>query len=747
MSQTDIASFGRAGAPSVEKIGRRIVEDCIDGGGSVLTPERSIWTTANLAELERDYVDRPDVGTGDFWAKLDAQLAGTSSAAIQLFAELYVLNVLPLYDMLGATKVQQIERIVEKGDAVAIPADVQGALSGRVFRGGRAFMSRRWSQMMFLISFAQYFQAQSPEQRAAALDDPLAFREAVRAAPGPAEPAQRQALLYLAFPQFFLPIVSERDRRTIRDAFAPKYLRQSVGDVDEDLHQINENLMADQGGPVDYYLSPWKERWQPSKDVVPDAEPTDQVRHAWKVRSSNAQMQDMMPVWRTKSTVSLAASRLRPVEPDVSRDELKAYVEEDYRSSGYAARQEKVNDFYAFLTRVHAQDLIVSVSQEKVYFGTVTGDASFVESSDGHSTLRRPVQWHTHSVPWSDIPAEIAARLSAQGEVVDLSQHMDELVALAGQRSARPRSSALHLPDATADLGERLHVPQEWLQECVDLLRDRPQLIFYGPPGTGKTYIAKELANHLAGTGNVKLVQFHPGYSYEDFFEGYRPVPTGVGQVAFKLKPGPLRKLVDRAIENPDAVYILIIDEINRGNLAKIFGELYFLLEYRNEPIDLLYSADDTEAFVLPKNIVIMGTMNTADRSIALVDSAMRRRFAFLVLHPSEPPTSGILRRWLRTMNYPADVADLLDELNSRIDDADFKIGPSYFMRPAVFERGGLERVWRTDLLPLLEEHHYGDRNVDVVATYGLDAIRQRLRAKAVQVERANDDAVPTDAD
>ena len=177
--------------------------------------------------------------------------------------------------------------------------------------------------------------------------------------------------------------------------------------------------------------------------------------------------------------------------------------------------------------------------------------------------------------------------------------------------------------------------------------------------------------------------------------------------------------------------YVLIIDEINRGNLAKIFGELYFLLEYRNENVDLLYATDDDIGFTLPENVFLIGTMNTADRSIALVDAAMRRRFAFVSLHPSEPPTDQVLRRWLAASSgLDAGVADLLDELNRRIEDPDFKIGPSYFMRKAVHEPGGLERAWRTAILPLLEEHHYGD-GTDVRARYGLDAIRARV-ARAV---------------
>ncbi len=173
---------------------------------------------------------------------------------------------------------------------------------------------------------------------------------------------------------------------------------------------------------------------------------------------------------------------------------------------------------------------------------------------------------------------------------------------------------------------------------------------------------------------------------------------------------------------------MLIIDEINRGNLAKVFGELYFLLEYRDKNVDLLYASDDDKGFTLPRNVYIIGTMNTADRSIALVDAAMRRRFAFLSLHPSEPPTSGVLRSWLRVQGHPARIADLLDELNVRIENDDFKIGPSYFMRAAVHQHGGLERTWGTSILPLLEEHHYGELTAaEVKSRYGLPAIVSRV--------------------
>ncbi|WKG04634.1 McrB family protein [Mycolicibacterium sp. HK-90] len=730
MTADEVVSFGRKTAPHVEKIGRRLIEAGFGYDDSLLTPGQAIWTAEHLAELQRDYVDRPDMGPDDFFEKLEQQLAASSPGAIQLFAELLIVNVLPLTNLGGPLKVKHVRTVLGLSKpSVEMPADVEQVLAaGGVYHGGQAFGNYRWKQLVYLIEVAQHFKALPPQRRVDALADPLVFRAEVDAVPT-GQAAQRQSLLYLAFPQFFLPIVNGTQRRAIRDAFAPQYLDHPVDDVDVDLHDINEAIMEEQGGPADLYASPWIERWQ--KASTPP--PTDKVRHAWKVHGSNVKGQDMVPRWRKKGTVSLAASLLRPIDPDVTREQLKAFVDEDYRSSGYAARQEKFDEFYTFLARMHPGDLIVTVSQGQVYFASITGDAEFVKSDDGRSNLRRTVKWHDRPLLWSDLPSEVAARMSAQGEVLDLSQHLDTLLALAERRVPTPGASSLNLPDASDDLAARLHVSREWLQECIDLLRDRPQLIFYGPPGTGKTYVAKELARYLTDQANVTIVQFHPAYSYEDFFEGYRPQGGSDGQVGFTLTPGPLRSLVDRATENPDAVYVLIIDEINRGNLPKIFGELYFLLEYRDESIDLLYSSDTTEPFSLPKNIILLGTMNTADRSIALVDAAIRRRFAFLPLHPSEEPTSGILRSWLVAKGHAADVADLLDELNARIADSDFKIGPSYFMRPAVFDGTGkgLERVWRTDILPLMEEHHYGDRNIDVRARYGLDVIRKAVKAKA----------------
>ncbi len=187
------------------------------------------------------------------------------------------------------------------------------------------------------------------------------------------------------------------------------------------------------------------------------------------------------------------------------------------------------------------------------------------------------------------------------------------------------------------DLADKLLLDTPWLQRTFQALKEKRQLIFQGPPGTGKTYVAQQIAKwYQRQGGEYRIVQFHPSYTYEDFVEGYRPILNN-HQVAYELVSGPLREISHQAQEEPDRNFVLVIDEINRGNIAKILGELYFLLEYRNEQITLQYSPN--ELFSLPSNLLLIGTMNTADRSIALVDAALRLRFFFFDFTPDKPPS------------------------------------------------------------------------------------------------------------
>jgi MoxR-like ATPase len=258
-------------------------------------------------------------------------------------------------------------------------------------------------------------------------------------------------------------------------------------------------------------------------------------------------------------------------------------------------------------------------------------------------------------------------------------------------------------------VARRLYLPSGFLNSVSDLLEDKKQVIFQGPPGTGKTYVARVLAQTLAESDErVTLVQLHPSYAYEDFVQGFRPT-LNAGQTGFERVNGPLVLAAERARKEPNAKHFLVIDEINRGNVAKVFGELYFLLEYRNENVRLQYHGEEDEPFSLPGNLYIIGTMNTADRSIALVDLALRRRFYFVDFHPDKEPIKGLLLRWLSDNVPEMDwVADVVDRANQKLRDRHAAIGPSYFMKSHL-DDDAVESIWQHSILPYVEERLFGE--------------------------------------
>lgn len=307
-------------------------------------------------------------------------------------------------------------------------------------------------------------------------------------------------------------------------------------------------------------------------------------------------------------------------------------------------------------------------------------------------------------------------------------------------------SSATRSPEPLEDeeldqIAEELFLkPADALRTWVEMIREDRQVIFQGPPGTGKTFIARRLATAIAGDASrVEVVQFHPSYAYEDFVEGFRPtLPNG-----FALKPGPLKRVAARAASDPDRRYVLLIDEINRANIAKVFGELYFLLEYRDEEITLQYSE---ERFGLPRNLHLIGTMNTADRSIAVLDMAIRRRFRFIDLFPDAPPLRGLLRRYLTAKaSDMVFLADMLDEVNRKLQDPHACVGPSHFLLrdPAAYSEEKAERIWTHSVLPALADRFF-DRPEDLKA-FEYRVIRNRPTDLDEEPRGPEDEQEPAD--
>ena len=750
----------REGADRVYDAAQAWVDAALRSDSSLFTPGEAIWSSRWLKELREHFLDRPDVSGGKFLEKLQQQLDGRPPQVHLLMAEALYFHRLIVSTRDGTHKRRSIETVLGWSPSpVAVPEELNAALTPGIANPGQYFHVKRPNQVGFLIEFVEQWKELGASEQTRLLDDPWEFKDFVtgrefRSKTLMDEPnsyrTQREALLHLVFPDTFEAIVSSNHKHWIAGAFA-KFVEEPAEDVDRRLAQIRPEIEARYGSDDDvYYQSEVRAVWDAkySSDLWDkyverareyhdtgqlDAEEVEyKLEISSKLVAARSAVMDNADGWAELVKRGIGGNLVFSVEQKKFRD----WIDESSDDARFALQMlwegdeddpsERMGSFCELLpvqassspgTRTTLASVLLMGLDVEQYppfrvtpFGKAYRQTGYGDPERGTSEA----EIYEHALEFLDRFIEEASerdltlrhRLDAQSLVWAI-QDEEPVAPVAPAEDDHAKTGT----DISLEkLAEELMWEPDRLRMVIHGLEDKGQVIFQGPPGTGKTYVARRIAQwYQAQGGNYRIVQFHPSYTYEDFVEGFRPFLTEAGQAGYQLARGPLRRMAEQAQDNPDARFILVIDEINRGNLSKILGELYFLLEYRDEEIDLQYSP---EQFRLPKNLWLIGTMNTTDRSIALVDAALRRRFYFFGFYPDEPPIEGLLRRWLEKDNNPDAlwVADLVDAANRKLGDRHLGIGPSHFMKnDPPLDESRVRFIWEQAVIPYIEEQYFGD--------------------------------------
>ena len=414
----------------------------------------------------------------------------------------------------------------------------------------------------------------------------------------------------------------------------------------------------------------------------------------------------------SRGIMGLAWGEIGDLTAYVHKEDLKAQMLQTYPENG--TQKNDIHALWQFANEMKPGDVVfVKKGRSEILGrGIVAGDYVY-DPEGGHYPNCREVRW-TSAGNWpiderlamktlteiTDYP-ELLSRIETFFEDSDDDVESEEPLVIFPEYSARQFLNEVYLPEERYDA-------------IVGLLRTKKNIIMQGAPGVGKTYAAKRLAYSMMGvkdTSRVMLIQFHQSYSYEDFIEGYRP--SGAG---FELVKGAFYSFCKKAADDEENAYFFIIDEINRGNLSKIFGELFMLIESDKRgpknKLQLLYSR---ELFYVPRNVYIIGMMNTADRSLAMLDYALRRRFAFVELRPAFD-SEGFRRHAaaLDSAQFEAVVREVV-ALNKEIAEDEslgdgFCIGHSYFcIDPKEYTDAALASIVEYELIPMLKEYWFDE--------------------------------------
>lgn len=392
-----------------------------------------------------------------------------------------------------------------------------------------------------------------------------------------------------------------------------------------------------------------------------------------------------------------------------SKEEIKDYMKKVYDPS-YSYKN-NAHCLWQFANEIKIGDVIfVKKGMHKIIGkGVVTSEYIYDSARETYKHIRK-VEW-TNKGEWEHPGQAVMKTLTCISPYPDYVQRLLSLFAEDILEETSEQIEIKYPPYTKDDFLNKVYMDEDTYNTLTELLEAKYNVILQGAPGVGKTFAAKRLAYSIMGqkdTSRVAMVQFHQSYSYEDFIQGYRPSKDG-----FELVNGAFYKFCKEAEEDNERPYFFIIDEINRGNLSKILGELMMLIEKdkRGEKIKLLYS---NEWFTVPQNVRINGMMNTADRSLALMDYALRRRFAFFDFAPAF--SSEGFKNYLSEKDSPKleKLIAAVESLNSTISTDEslgdgFRIGHSYFCTDDEITDEWLKSVVEYEVIPLIKEYWFDE--------------------------------------